>query len=270
MNRLRAFSADDNPQSRTLEDAPLGMRQELIDAFYYVAEHAYDPGHGLMNVDEELYLIVSGVLGVAPSAQPHGGKRQRMTRDVNACENWKRIYDLVMRVWPVFKRFGLQDNYRDSVNHLFAAYGVAWDLTTDGFLVRVLPGPVTTQVDAALQELSNPIYASARDLAKAGLDAFNDRPRRSRDACANMFDAMEATAKIRFGMPNATFGWVIGEIKKNRWLAPETILVMEALNGVRNKNFGHGMNQPFALSESEVDLTYLSCWAGILLFTRTS
>lgn len=39
------------------------------------------------------------------------------------------------------------------------------------------------------------------------------------------------------------------------------------LNQLRNGNFGHG--QPFTLSRAEVDFTYLTCVARILLFTRT-
>ena len=44
--------------------------------------------------------------------------------------------------------------------------------------------------------------------------------------------------------------------------------VLEAINTLRNRNFGHGMVDPFALSPHDVDFTYLNCLAGILLFAR--
>jgi hypothetical protein len=106
-------------------------------------------------------------------------------------------------------------------------------------------------------------------LFNAARDAYDDRPRRDRDACANIFDAMESVAKEKYGMPQATFGNVVAHMRQPQALNEQIIGVLEAINTLRNRNFGHGMTAPFSLTASEVDFTYIACVGAILMFTRT-
>jgi len=89
-----------------------------------------------------------------------------------------------------------------------------------------------------------------------------------RDACANMFDAMEAIAKVKLNMPSATFGNCLSVARERSIFLPQVIDVLGGLNEVRNKRFGHGMTEPFSLSPAEVDFAYLTCVAGVILFAR--
>jgi hypothetical protein len=101
------------------------------------------------------------------------------------------------------------------------------------------------------------------------MNAYNHVPRREREACANVFDAMEAVAKTVYQKPTDTFGRVIGHIRRNNLLNSGIIRTLEAISRLRNENFGHGMTMPFELSSAEVDFVYLSCISHILLFART-
>ena len=95
-------------------------------------------------------------------------------------------------------------------------------------------------------------------------------PQRDRDTCANIFDAMESVAKIKYNRPNDTFGQVKNYIEQNNLLRPEVINVLTALNQLRNQNFGHGMAVQFNLSGAEVDFVYLTCISAILLQGRVT
>jgi len=179
------------------------------------------------------------------------------------------VYDLVVRLWPEFSGLGFQEFYRGEVNRVLAAHGVAWDLGTDGRLHRVLPLAAQTQVNAAFTELSVPRYAPALTLFNAARDAYDDRPRRDRDACANVFDAMESVAKNKYAMPNVTFGDVVNDLRRRQAFNPQILTLLEGINTLRNRNFGYGMVAQFSLTPAEVDLAYLACIGAITLFTRT-
>src|SRR5208337_3136918 len=142
---------------------------------------------------------------------------------------------------PEFQRVGFHEVYRESVNRILAAHAVAWDLGADGRLHRVLPEAAHAQVQAAITELSVPRYAPALALANAALDAYDARPRRDRDACSNIFDALESVAKIKYNRLNDTFVQVKNHIEQNHLCRPEIIAAFTALNDLRNHNFGHGM-----------------------------
>ncbi len=78
--------------------------------------------------------------------------------------------------------------------------------------------------------------------SEAASEAFDARPRRDRDACSNAFDALESIAKVRFGMPAATFGQVLAHIRQNGRLNGQIIGVLEAVKHIaKTANFGHGM-----------------------------
>lgn len=266
MSSIRGFSIPEGhiPPIRNIEDAPAAMRQELLDAFYLVAGQT----QGQLDIDNHLYLVISQCLGVQAAGNPMGGRRQRLGRDLGNAD-WPRIYDLIVRLWPEFQRIGFQEIYRTEVNRVLAAHGVAWDLAEDGRLHRVLPIAGQAQVAAAFAELAAPGYAPALALANAARDAYDARPRRDRDACSNIFDAMESVAKEKFGMPHATFGQVVAHIRQRQALNEQVVGLLEAINTLRNRNFGHGMVDPFSLTGPEVDFTYLTCIGAILLLART-
>ena len=173
-------------------------------------------------------------------------------------------------MWHEFQHHGLDEVYRNGVNRILAANGVVWDLEADGRLRRVLPATAHDQIDATITELLNARYAPALNLLRAAMDAYDDRPRRDRDACCNIFDTMESVAKEKYGMPAATFGQVVAHIRRTHAMNEQIIGSLESINTLRNRNFGHGMAAPFTLGPAEVDFTYLTCIGAILFLTRTA
>jgi hypothetical protein len=239
------------------------MRQEILAVAYNLLPNC----HGAVT-EEQIYYGIEQMLGQLAAGHPMAGWRQRLGRDLTNAE-WTRIYDVTCWLWGQFQRAGLQEVFTQNVNQVLAAHAVMWDLGEDGRLHRVLPQAAQAQVAAALDELRPPQYAPALELFNAARDAYDDRPRRERDACTNVFDAMESVAKEKYGMPNATFGQVVAHLRQTQVLNEEIIGVLETINTLRNRNFGHGMVTPFNLYPAEVDFTYVSCIGAILLFTRT-
>jgi hypothetical protein len=266
MSTVRGFSNEGFvPPNRDVEDAPLPMRQELLNALYVSAKtHAF--GQFNMNVDDELYFSVSQALGVEAAGNPAAGRRQRMGRDLANVADWRRVYDLIQLLWPEFVRFGREVPFRENVNQILAAYHIAWDLGDDGRFHRVLPINAQAQVAAAFQELTRPGFAAALQLANQGRDAYDARPRRGRSACTDMFDAMESTARIR--IPGERMYAVLQIARRNSLLPVPIISTLEQLNTLRNQEFGHGNLRPFTLTDPQVDFVYLGCVAGVLLFAR--
>jgi hypothetical protein len=80
---------------------------------------------------------------------------------------------------------------------------------------------------------------------------------------------MESVAKEKFAMPHATFGQVLLHVRQVQAFNEQICNVLDAINTLRNRNFGHGMTTPFSWRPPEVDFTYLVCISGILLFART-
>jgi hypothetical protein len=156
-------------------------------------------------------------------------------RDIRKVD-WPRIYDLIARLWPDFDRQGFGHKYREGVNRILAAYLTAWELDDQGRLYRILPVAALHQVTAAFGELQAERFAPALALYNAGRDAYDDRPRRDRDACSNMFDAMESVAKEKYQMPNSTFGQVVAQIPQTATMNPQITNVLGALQGSRKKD----------------------------------
>jgi hypothetical protein len=268
LNWFRDFTAQhgDIPPVRNVEAAPDPMRQELVDAIYYSANQT----GGELSVDRDLYFTIVQSLGYEAAGQPHAGRRQRIGRDVSSQDtHWTRIYDLIVRLWPEFQRVGFQEIYREAVNRILAAYGIAWNLGEDGHLHRVLPEAAQAQVQVAFAELSQPQYEPALALFNAARDAYDARPRRDRDACMNIFQAVESAAQIRYAMPGRLLDDVLGALRRRQILNAEVLGILDALNVLRHRNFGHGMAEPFRLSGADVDFTYISSIGAILLLTRT-
>jgi hypothetical protein len=260
---IRAFTSqlDGEPAGRSIDDdAPRGLRHEFIDAACHVLGqvNGYD--------ERRLHRIVAQSLGLQPAGEPYGGFRRAMSRDVDNAD-WPRVYDLICRLWPEVP-WDLQDSYRAAINRILAAYHVAWDLGEDGLLHRVLPPSVQGQVETAFRELSAPRFSAALPSFRDAMAAYDDRPRRERDTCSNIFDALESVAKEIFGMPAATFGGVLIEARKQQSMAAETTAALQKLYDMANGHFRHGMITPFTLKPAEVDFILVSCMAGILLFVR--
>ncbi|MDH4318533.1 MAG: hypothetical protein OEV64_09105 [Desulfobulbaceae bacterium] len=243
-------------------DAPLGMRQELTDLFFHIAEHNSPP----LDV-ELLQRVICQSLGTKAPGNPYGGFRYAAGRDIDKAE-WPRVYDLICRLWLEFESAGVDEEFHQGVNRILSGYGVVWELTKKGHLQRHLPPHASSLVEIAFTQLSAPQFSSSLSLIMAAQEAFDDRPRRDRDACANIFDALESVAKQVFNMPNATFGNVLKNVRKRKAFQGEIISVLESINTLRNRKFGHGMTTPFDLSTGEVDFTYLSCIGAIILFAN--
>jgi len=239
------------------------MRQELLAVAYDLLPYC-----GGVFTEAHLYYGTEQMLGQQAAGNPIAGWRQRLGRDLAQSE-WSRIYDVICWMWQRFQDVGVQELFRQNINHVLAAYGVVWEIGQDGNMHRILPIAAQAQVVAALAELGDARYAPARALFVAAKGAYDDRPRRDRDACSNVFDGLESVAKITFNRPDDTFGRVKNHIEQNNLLRPEIVGAFTALNQMRNSHFGHGMVVHFNLSDAEVDFVYLTCIASILLLTRT-
>lgn len=270
MDRIRGFSSQETPVvgARDVQEAPDQMRQEFVAALYAVAAETASPfAAQSLDVDDDLYFVIEQTLGEVAAGNPMGGRRQRIGRDI-ARTSWSRFYDLVVALWPYFLRRNVHEQYRVAVNRLLAAYRIAWELRDDGHLHRVLPQPMVAQVNVAFAELSDPRYSGALALAIAARDAYDARPRRDRDACGNAFDAMESAAQTRLQMSGRRFDDVVAAVRVRGMFHPSTVDVLEKVNALRHRTFGHGTTGPFALSPAETDFVYLSCMSGIILFVR--
>lgn len=247
MAHIRDFNNRERPAvPRNVEDAPQQMRQELIDLFFNLIEHLPQPNP---LPGDQLHQVVGQSLGVRTSANPYGGFRYANGRDIARVE-WPRVYDLISRLWVEYDRIGLSGEYYRDVNRVLAGYGSAWELQVDGRLNRVLPLGAQQQVEAAFAELQDAQYAAARVLLTSASEAYSARPRRDRDACANAFDALESVAKTKHAMPHDTFGAVLNNIRAIPAFNPEIMRVLESINTLRNRNFGHGMVAPLNLTSA--------------------
>lgn len=231
------------------------MRQELVDVFFrWVLDQAH------------LYHVAAQSLGIQAAGNPYSGYRYAVGRDI-AGADWPSVYDLVSRVWDEVPEES-RECYVTEVNRVLAANKVAWDLGDDGGIHRVLPPAIQAQIEAAFQELSATRFASALSNFQDAIAAYDARPRRERDTCANIMDALEAVAKTVLNMPNATLGDVLNEVRKQNVMAAESVSVLQKLYDMSNRHFRHGMTGPFELKTAEVDFVFVSCLAGILLFVR--
>jgi hypothetical protein len=264
---IRSFSSQflDNTANRDVDnDAPAGLRQEWVDAVYFVLERQ---PHGFGNPDEKkLYNIISQSLGIQPSGQPYSSFRYAIGRDVSRAD-WQRFYDLIIRVAAEIPRI-YQAEYRQLVNQLLSTHRIAWELDDTDHLRRVLPMAITSQVETAFRELSQPRFSAALASFQQGMAAYNDRPQRGKDACKNIFDAVESTAKEVLQMPTATFGNVLTEIRKAQSVSFEMQAILQKLYDLANNHFRHGMTNTFALKSAEVDFVLVCCCGAILLFIR--
>src|ERR1700693_859084 len=211
MGGIRNFDAQQGhiPCLRNVDDrVPAPMRQEVLAVAYELL-----PMCGAALTEHQIYYGIEQMLGIQAAGNPMAGWRQRLGRDLADAE-WVRIYDVISWLCAQFQRAGLRDIYRQNINQILAAHGAAWDLGEDGLFQRVLPAAAQAQVAAAIAELRDPQYAPALALFISAQDAYNDRPRRDREACSNVFDALESVAKIKYNRPDDTFGQVKNHIEQ--------------------------------------------------------
>ena len=263
----RNFSAhlNNDPTGRTVDaDAPMGFRLELVDAVFQLAE-----GSSNTVSDAQLYRVMVHGMGIAGApGSPMAGFRSGAVRQIQTLD-WPRVYDLICRWWTEFP-VDLQGQYVQAVNTVLSGNRIAWNLQADGSLARVLPRAVQNQMETTFTELGAPRFNSALVSFQAAIHAYDARPQRGRDACKNAMDALESVAKELFGMPTATFGNVLNELRRQQppAVAGETISVLQKLYDMANTHFRHGMTTLFILRPAEVDFVLVSCMAGILLFVR--
>ena len=212
-----------------------------------------------------VYRTAVQSLGVLPAGEPYGGVERGLGREI-ARATWHEVYDLIVRLWPDFDEVGCGADYLDGVRRILSAYGIAWDMDDGGQLHGAMHPVAQARVDAALAVLSGAAFGDARRIFNDARTAYDHRPRRDRDACANSFDAMEAVAKIAHEMPTATFDGVLQRIRNRRALNGELVGVLASVNVLRHRNFGHGT--AFTLRPEEVEFTYTVCAAGIVLLAR--
>lgn len=263
MTSFREFSTSEGllPKARTVDsDAPQEFRNELVDLVFALA-HDTDVG------EDYFYRLVTQNIGASVAGNPYKGYRYAVGRDLGRTD-WIRVYDLLPRLADEFRKAGLFGKFRSNLNRVLAGNAIAWDMDEEGKLVRVLPEEAATSVRVAVRELARPEFEAAHKLLLDAIDAYNAQPQRPRDACANAFDAVESAGKVVTQLPTGTFGDVLGQLRKNHSLDPETLRMLEALNTMRHNHFGHGMSEPFSLSPEEVDFVYLSCMAAAILFAR--
>lgn len=261
-NHIRAFTIAEGHAApgRTLDDdAPGPLRQEFVDLVFSLAERneQFNP--------ERLHRVASQSIGVRPAGAPHAGFRHALGRDLDAAD-WHRVYDLMARLWPDFDAVGCGAEYCDGVRRILAAHGIAWDMDDAGRLHRVMQPVVQAAVDAGVEVLATARFATARPLFEAARIAYDDRPRRDRDACVSSFAALEAVAKAVQDTPGATFGNVLNRMRQTQVLNAQVLDVLVSVNVLRNRNYGHGTD--FALRPEEVEFTYSLCIAGIVLLAR--
>ena len=231
-----------SPKRNVDNDAPAGLRQELIDLIYQVHRtgkpqrfgepiREYHPQFNEAN----LHKVITQSLGFEAAGEPYGGFRYAVGRDIRKAD-WPRVYDLVCRLWDEIP-LELKAAYESGVNRILAAYSIACDLGSDGRLHRVTPPAVQQQIEAAFRELSDPRFAAALHSFQDAMSAYDDRPQRGRDACKNIMDSLEAVAKEVCGMPTATFGNVLAELRKMQTMSPETISVLQKLYDMANNHW---------------------------------
>jgi hypothetical protein len=116
----RGFSmgGEVSPPERNIDkDAPQGMRQEILDVAFSIAEHNTDA----RLTPDLIYRVISQTLGIAPSGNPYGGFRYAAGRDLSRAP-WPRVYDIILRLAREFdlKRYA---EFQHGINQALAGNG---------------------------------------------------------------------------------------------------------------------------------------------------
>jgi hypothetical protein len=78
----------------------------------------------------------SGLLILACQFRKSGDEQFRSIAEIASTEarhaDWPRVYDWIIRLWPVFQQAGFGAEFVEGVNRVSAAYGVVWDFRDTG------------------------------------------------------------------------------------------------------------------------------------------
>ena len=128
----RGFSSEHQvPDTRHVEDAPLGFRAELADLLFSLGADS-----GLQ--EQHVYETIGRSLGVNVPGNPMGSRTSRAANVISQAE-WPRVFDLVLRFVPEFGRAGRLQSFREAVNRLLAGYALLGISTRMGVLSGFCP-----------------------------------------------------------------------------------------------------------------------------------
>lgn len=198
---------------------------------------------------------------------------QRLQVHIFACD-WWQLYNILENIYIDLPKMHngtfMQAEFIKQVNRTFSEESIGWKMDPQGQLQRLLPEIIRAQEETIFKELRVSRFAAAFGHLQTSREAYNSRPRRDREVCSEIFDALESVAKEIFSIPTGTFGDVIKAARQRKVFASETFSVLEKIYALANSHFRHGMTEPFTLTEEEVDFVYLNSLAGIMLFLRFS
>ena len=253
-------SIEPTPEQPIFDDAPARLRfftmQFLKNNFY--ANVAYETVADALCVPELL-----------SAEMPIIGQWEPIWAQVSCCE-WWQLFNLLEAIYRYLPHMssGQELIYMQKLNDVFAEESIGWRMNGAGHLERQLPDAAKTQVESLFRELQAPRFSPALEHVKAAHTAYNGHPRRGREVCSEVFDALESMAKEVFSMPTATFGDVIKTMRARNVFSQETISTLEKLWVLASNHFRHGMTEPFALLEGEVEFVYLTSIGGMLMLVR--
>lgn len=266
MRGIREFSKGfGNPKDRSIGDrVPGGFLNEFIDLVFVTGIE-----------DVHAYRVMLASSGMRGPGKPYAGNYHGLQRDLADLE-WTRVLDLIPRMYREVEKLDAGrytgepelPGYVEGVNRLLAGYNLAWDLTTDGTLVRAVSPHAREAQDSALDAISDERFEGARQPFIDGLEALNGRPMRPRDACIGLFHAAESVANTAAGTLKRTYGDAIDLLLRDKKIDRFVHGQLKALELVRHNHFGHGKTDIFTLSEDEVVFVSHSCFAAIGLLTK--
>ncbi len=239
------------------DDAPALLRQEFVAiAFDMIDQAARDR-------QTHLRRVIARLLRITRTEQMHGGFRAAASRGVRQV-GWPGFYDFVAGLWPEIPP-EFRAHYLAEVNRLLTAHGVVWRLDADGQLRRRLSPTAQRQIDTAFRRLAQPRFATALASFRDAMSAYHDRPRRERDVCHDMLDAVAAVSKEALAMPSASFSHVLAKAARCDPLeGRRRTAVLRRLQAIVDGR--SGATNGVALEPTEVDFVFRACVAGILLF----
>jgi hypothetical protein len=189
---------------------------------------------------------------------------------IDTCEPWQlyNLLEFIHRYIPKMNSGILQYGFVNELNTVLAEESIGWRMDFQGQLQRQLPKVASTELESLFRELQAERFSPALTHVEAARDAYSSRPRSGRNVCSEIFDALESVAKEVFSMPTATFGDVVKTMRSRSTFSRETLSTLEKIYALASNHFRHGMTDPFALSDGEVEFVYLTCIGGMLMLVR--
>lgn len=248
------------PEQPILEDAPDRLRFFVLD-FLRNSIAASDALIIVARVFCLPKMLLNPPLGV------HAWLR--IGEEIDTAEWWS-VFNLLEEIYRTLSTHPAisSGSFVRQLNSVFSEESIGWMMEADGQLQRLLPAPLQIQSEAVFRELQAPRWVVALGHVVASHSAYNKRPRRDREVCSEIFDALESVGKEVFDLPTGTFGDVIKQARLKEIFAKETLAILEKTYALANNHFRHGMTEPFTLTPAEVDFVYVSTMGGVLLLVR--